>query len=177
MTTHDATDLQALLSFSLLRHINVVDAHGQRAPLRDLALNLQCDYPAVTGLVVGNSAAVITPADGLRLSESGRELYIHEVVSAPVSSPARDEHEVLLVRDVLDSLVIDLQQRGPARTNDIFLERDEAGLKVKAIDTGVRGIARRLTRGRWPAASGLDLSDWRYVVFLTRPRLSYRFLC
>jgi magnesium transporter len=166
MTTHDPAELRALLPLSLLRHVEVVDAHGQRAPLRDLAVDIQRDYPTVTGLVVGDGAAVTGAADGFRLSESGRELHIHDLTPPPPSLAAHEDQEVLLVHDVLDSLVIDLEQRGPARINDIFLEHDETGLRVKAIDTGVRGIARRLTRGRWPTASGRDLSDWRYVVFL-----------
>jgi magnesium transporter len=166
MTTRDAAEPRALLPLSFLRHVEVVDARGRRAQLGDLAVNLQRDYPTVTGLVVGDGAAVTRPSGGLRLSESGRELHIHELAAAPISPPAHEDQEVLLVHDVLDSLVVDLGQRGPARINDIFLERDETGLQVKAIDTGVRGIARRLTGGRWPAASGRDLSDWRYVVFL-----------
>ena len=63
-------------------------------------------------------------------------------------------------------MIIDLERRGPARVNDVLLEQHDEGLRLKAIDTSARGIARRLTRGRWPAPSEADLTDWRYVAFL-----------
>jgi magnesium transporter len=166
MTTRDLAEVRALLPLSFLRHVEVVDAHDHRAPLGDLAIDIQRDYPVVMGVVVGDGPAVTTRSGGFRLSESGRELHIDDLASARESPAPHEDQEVLLVRDVLDSLVIDLEQRGPARINDIFLEHGAAGLEVKAIDTGVRGIARRLTRGRWPAASESDLRDWRYVVFI-----------
>jgi magnesium transporter len=165
MTFGDDADVGRLLPLSLLRYAEVVDAAGHRAPLGDFAVDLQRDYPGVTGPVVGDTTTSLGP---LRLSGSAEELHLHEFTFAQGLPATRKGQEVLLVRDVLDSLVIDLRQRGPARINDIFLERDEAGLRVKAIDTSVRGIVRRLTRGRWPVGSGADLTDWRYVVFLDR---------
>jgi len=165
MTFGDDAEVGRLLPLSLLRYAEVMDTRGHRTPLKDLAVDLQRDYPAVTGLVVGDTTTCSGP---LRLSGSTGPLHLHEFASEQGLSAAPKDQEVLLVRDVLDSLVIDLRERGPARINDIFLERDEAGLRVRAIDTSVRGIVRRLTRGRWPAASARDLSDWRYVLFLDR---------
>jgi magnesium transporter len=167
MTTDRAHGLRALLPLSFLRHLEIVDAHGRRAPLRDLAIDLEHDYPAVMRLVVSNGdAARETAADGLHIAGSGRELRVHDLTVAPSSLAARDVKEVLLINDVLDSLVIDLKWRGPARVNDILLECGETGLRVKAVDTSARGMVRRLTRGGWPAPSVSDLTDWRHTVFL-----------
>jgi CBS domain-containing protein len=167
MTTYRARGPRTLLPLSFLRHLEIVDAHGHRAPLRDLAIDLHGDYPAVMRLLVSNGgAARETAADGLHIAGSGRELRVHDLTVAPSSLAARDANEVLLINDVLDTLVIDLKGRGPARVNDVLLECGETGLQVKAVDTSARGIVRRLTRGGWPAPSVSDLTDWRHVVFL-----------
>ena len=84
-------------------------------------------------------------------------------------APARTEHglhEILLIHDLLDTLIVDLERRGPARVNDVLLERHDGDLRLKAVDRSGWAIVRRLTRGRWPAPSQADLTDWRYVAFL-----------
>src|SRR4029450_10412009 len=65
-----------------------------------------------------------------------------------------------------DALVIDLERRGPARVNDLILEHHDGGLRLNAIDGSARAIVRRLARGRRPAPSEADLTDWRYVAFV-----------
>ena len=72
---------------------------------------------------------------------------------------------VLLDRDILDSYVIDLQNRRLTRANDLVLESRE-GLRLMAADTGVRALFRRLSGGLYQGFREMDLQDWKYVEFL-----------
>ena len=168
MTTDESPDGRALVPFSHLKHREVVDEHGRRVSLLDLAVDVRDgEYPKISRVLVGRgNAARELPASDLRLSESGRDLRIDDLAPAAPSSAKGGVHEILLLHDLVDALIIDLERRGPARVNDILLEQHDEGLRLKAIDTSAPGIARRLTRGRWPAPSEADLTDWRYVAFL-----------
>ena len=146
----------------------MVDARGHRAPLLDLAVDLRDgDYPKVERVLVGHpNAPRELAASELRLSASGRDLKVEGLATVAPTSAEDGRHELLLIHDLLDTLIIDLGRRGPARVNDLLLEPHSRGLRLKAVDASARAIARRLTRGRWPAPSEAELTDWKYVAFL-----------
>jgi hypothetical protein len=54
--------------------------------------------------------------------------------------------EVLLKRDVLDALVLDLFKRVATRANDLLLEEENGKLLLKAADTSSLAVLRRLSR-------------------------------
>jgi magnesium transporter len=168
MTTRESPDFPALVPLSHLRHRQVVDAKGRRAPLLDLGVDLrEGDYPTVKRLLVGRpNAPHELPTSKLRLTELGRDLRIDDLATMAPAWTEHGLHEVLLIHDLLDALVIDLERRGPARVNDLLLEHYDGGLRLNAIDGSARALVRRLTRGRWPAPSEADLTDWRYVAFV-----------
>ncbi len=76
-------------------------------------------------------------------------------------NPQVSAPEVLLERDVLDGMVLDLQNRRATRANDLLLQDD----RLIAVDVSVRAVLRRLTRGLLGKRSG-KVYDWKYVEFL-----------
>ena len=72
---------------------------------------------------------------------------------------------VFLVRDILDAYVIDLQNRRLRRANDLLLG-DSQGLRLMAVDTGLRAILRRLFKPFYQGFQENELLDWKYVEFL-----------
>src|SRR5262249_4110847 len=74
--------------------------------------------------------------------------------------------EVLLRRDVLDALILDLKNRRATRANDLCLKEETGRLSLWAADVGGRAILRRLSRGVFGAQPGDILYDWKRVEFL-----------
>jgi CBS domain-containing protein len=74
--------------------------------------------------------------------------------------------EVLLRRDVLDALVLDLHNRRATRANDLWLEEENGTLLLKAADTSSLAILRRLSRGLFGSGPSRALCDWKYIEFL-----------
>ncbi len=72
----------------------------------------------------------------------------------------------LLYRDVIDALVLDLHNRRATRANDLWLEMEKDALLLKAADTSVRAILRRLSRGRFGRKPSRAPYDWKYIEFL-----------
>jgi Mg/Co/Ni transporter MgtE len=73
---------------------------------------------------------------------------------------------VLLQAGILDALILDLQNRRATRANDLLLAEDGERLELRAADTGLGAMLRRLTRGRFTHISQKTLFDWKYVEFL-----------
>ena len=87
--------------------------------------------------------------------------------------PAREEvnenwlnHAVLLRRDILDGLVLDLQKRSPALANDLWLEQEQDELVLKGVDISFRAILRRLSRGALARRVHPGLLDWKYIEYM-----------
>jgi CBS domain-containing protein/sporulation protein YlmC with PRC-barrel domain len=122
----------------------VLDARGGRVGrLRDLAVRLDEREPAVVALMV----------DGGRLVGWERVAAFErsEVTLAGDEPPSEAEEGLLwLVRDVLDSQVVDVEGKRLARVGDVELARDGRSLRVVAVDVGLSAVVRRLGP-RWLA--------------------------
>src|SRR3954454_11854015 len=58
---------------------------------------------------------------------------------------ALEPDELLLVRDVLDTQIVDVDRHRVARVAEVLLERDAAGaLTVAGVEIGLSGVLRRL---------------------------------
>ena len=144
----------------------VRDEAGRHAPVSDLAIALlDDDYPPVTHIYFeenGNKRRVawdlVTDLDIM-----GRSLRVNDINSAETADA---EHDVLLKRDILDSLILDLLGRRTTRVCDLLLDANDGQLRVKAADGGIRCMLRRILRGSWPAADQESMFDWKYVEFL-----------
>jgi hypothetical protein len=159
-----------MVLFSDLQRFALVDGRGQRARLLDAAIELSVgDYPPVTLLVfVGRAGSptalpweAVTAHDWRR-----RRLVVANLDAAPAAERDSFERAVLLKRDVLDALVLDLANRRATRANDLWL-RDEGGrLILRGVDASAWAVLRRLSRGRLGRGDERNLLDWRDVEFL-----------
>ncbi len=156
--------------FSQLRRFNLIDGHGRRAKLMDLAIALlDGDYPPVTRLFFldqKNKKRSLQWSQVKKLDLKSRSITVRDLESAPSESTDSMAKEVLLGDDVLDALVLDLQNRRATRANDLWLEQDGNEFVLRAADTSFGAFLRRLTRGRYGHVARSALYDWKYIEFL-----------
>src|SRR5579859_3241155 len=153
----------------LLRH-RLVDRHGQRAHLVDLAVDLSAgDYPPVTRLFYRGSrgrqmelpwAAVVS--SDWRL---GR-LRVTDLSSGRAAPPEALKRTVLLRRDIRDALLLDVVQRHTMRANDLWLHQDDGRLWLRGADISPWAVLRRLGRGLLGGGHGRRVVDWAQIEFL-----------
>ncbi|TQK27502.1 hypothetical protein [Arthrobacter sp. SLBN-53] len=73
----------------------------------------------------------------------------------------RDDAEIWLHRDVLDTQVLDIVGRRIARVSDVLLvSRDAKRLEATGVDVGFAGVVRRLGLGRITARARHDTVAW-----------------
>lgn len=159
-----------MVMFSKLRRFELADERGRRARLVDLAVALlEADYPPVTRLVFQNEKRErkFLKWDEVRAIDwKASRIKVADLEQSESLTTGKLKQDVLLGRDVLDALVLDLQNRRATRANDLQLEEEDGTLSLRAADTSVRAIIRRMTRGRFTETHGHALYDWKYVEFL-----------
>jgi CBS domain-containing protein len=142
----------------------------ERGKLADLAVAiLDEDYPPVTHLYyrVNGGFHALPWEEVVGIDWRGREIKVGNLEAGAAVTPEEVAGMVLLGRDVLDALLLDLQNRRAARANDLWLEEEKGRLLLKAADTTATGVLRRLSRGRYGGwVNKKALSDWRYMEFL-----------
>ena len=146
------------------------DESGAKAALWDLAVDLASgDYPVVTMVLYRGTdkqvRALAWDAVDVERWRRGRptvkDLHSGETVADEKLTPM-----VLLKRDVLDSLVLDLENRQATRANDLWLRDDDGTLLLWAADLSPWAVIRRLGRGRLGHGREKNLLDWKHVEFL-----------
>lgn len=159
-----------MVTFSQLRRFDLTDDEGRRTRLMDLSIALlDADYPPVTRLFFLNEAKKkrSLPWDEvLDFDLKTRRVRVRDLQKAQSESTDSMAKEVLLGDDVLDAMVLDLQNRRATRANDLGLEEEKDQLLLRAADTSVSAVLRRLTRGRYERVAKSALYDWKYVEFL-----------
>ena len=167
-----------MVMFSKLRSFALQDERGRRGKLADLAIDLlESDYPVITQLFIRNAAReqVRLPWEAIRTIEWRRhQITVSNLEAGPPAPEELLAKEVLLRRDVIDALVLDLQNRRATRANDLWLEEEGGRLLLKAADTSARAVLRRLSRGRFAGQRTKSLYDWKYVEFLRGDPLAVR---
>ena len=137
------------------------DADGLRlGRVDDLIVRLGSDdYPPVTGaLATIAERAVFVPAELITTIEPAAIT----IRKSPLDLQpfTRRAQEVLLKEDVLDRQLINVDGARLVRTNEIEIARLEGWYRVVGVDTGPRGLFRRLIPRRFadtiPAGSFLD---------------------
>ncbi|MGY4708284.1 magnesium transporter [Mycolicibacterium sp. CBM1] len=74
---------------------------------------------------------------------------------------ALGEREILLVRDVLDTQVVDVVGQRLARVADVVLARTPAGrLELAGVEVGFGGVLRRLKLAALAGPTGQDVIAW-----------------
>ena len=159
-----------MVMFSQLRRFAVVDEKDRRAGVLDLSIALlDQDYPPITRLFFqekGKPKHSLPWGDVHEVDLQNRRLLVKDLRHAQHESNESMAKEVLLGDDVLDGMVLDLQNRRSTRANDLWLETEKDQLVLRAADTGLGAVIRRLTLGRYGHFSKTGLYDWKYVEFL-----------
>jgi magnesium transporter len=150
----------------LLRY-EVADRSGRRARLADLCIDLlEDDYPPVTHLLFTHEGKLCLEEwkNVLDVDWKKGRLDINDLAGCRENSEKEDH--VLLVRDIMDALVLDLLGRRTTRVCDLRLKEEDGALRLVGADAGLSAMIRRVTRGRIGKVSKESLFDWKYVEFL-----------
>jgi CBS domain-containing protein len=139
------TTRSKVLHLSLILGGQLRDADGLRlGKVDDLIVRLGSDdYPPVTGaLATIAGRAVFVPAELITTIEPG----FATIRKSPLDLQpfTRRPQEVLLKEDVLDRQLINVDGARLVRTNEIELARLDGWYRVVGVDTGPRGLFRRL---------------------------------
>ena len=155
---------------STFLRFRIFDDTGRRFDLDDVAVALlESDYPAVTHFVCKNSEhrRMMLSWDAVTGIDSPHSrIHVKNFDAAQLVTDGSLRQEVLLKRDVLDALVLDLSKRVTTRANDLSLEEENGKLLLKAADTSSLAVLRRLSRTMLARRPSRALSDWKYIEFL-----------
>ncbi|MBC8029028.1 MAG: magnesium transporter [Pyrinomonadaceae bacterium] len=159
-----------MVMLSQLRRFDLIDDQGRRARLRDLSVALlDGDYPPVTRLYFLNSKKKKNSLPWENVTSidwPNRLIQVVDIDEAQGESTDSMAKEVLLHDGILDSLILDLQNRRATRANDLCLEEEDGKLLLRSADTSFGALLRRLTGGRYGRVSPAAHHDWKYVEFL-----------
>ena len=169
-----------MLMFSKLRRFQVEDSQGRRARLVDLAVALLAeDHPPVTHLHFRDKSdggkVKTLPWEAIEsIDWRARRIRVPDLSAGkPLpdgeTKPVEGNTDVLLHRDILDALVLDLQNRRATRANDLALRLEEGGSRLRLVgaDTSLLAMLRRVSGGRLGKhLVESKLFDWKYVEFL-----------
>jgi magnesium transporter len=145
---------------------SVTDGSGIRHRVGDLAIALlQDDHPPVTSVfIVDNGEHKELAWDNVEhFDPDSKTIRIRDLNSA---KGAMDSSEILLRRDIMDSLILDLRGRRTTRVSDLLLELEDGKLRLKRAEVGMAAMLRRVFRGHWFKADPEEMFDWKYVEFL-----------
>ena len=154
-----------MVMLTQLMRFDVADGQGRRARVADLCIALlEDDYPPVTH-VLFHYEGKLRQEDWDKVSKvdwrKGR-IDIEDLDAAT----EHDEDDLLLARDVMDALVLDLLGRRTTRVSDLRLKEADGAFRVVGVDAGLAAMIRRVTRGRFGRTDKDSLFDWKYVEFL-----------
>ncbi|HEX8396406.1 MAG TPA: CBS domain-containing protein [Pyrinomonadaceae bacterium] len=160
-----------MLMLSELKKFRIVDSQGNRIKLVDLAIkdSAKVDYPPGYRLYFFNENGELASLRWETVREINlkkREISVESFSGGEVFSPDVLAKEIFLLRDVLDAIIIDLQNRRATRANDVWLEEKAGEIIIRGADASLKAIFRRLSGGRLGKPNENEIYDWRYVEFL-----------
>jgi len=154
-----------VLHLSLVLGGALRDAQGLRlGKVEDLIVRLGADdYPPVTGLMAEVAGrTVFVPADVVSEIAAGGATLSESTLSLQPFS--RRSQEVLLKEDVLDHQLINVDGARLVRTNEIEIARFDGWYRVIGVDTGPRGLFRRVLPKRFAGTiEPGKILDWASV--------------
>lgn len=130
--------------------------------MEDVIVRLgDAEYPTVSGLLASVAGrSVFVPGTAIADIEHGRVTLSEARLD--LEPFERRAQEVLLKRDVLDRQLINVDGARLVRASEIELARLDGWYRVVGVDTGLRGIARRLLPRRLSGVVGSGVFlDWR----------------
>ena len=155
-----------MVMFTQLQRFDVEDLKGQRAPLADMCIELlEDDYPPVTHVLFRLNGD-LREVSWDHVSVVDRRRKVIRIDDLNSSESGDEEKHLLLGRDLMDALVLDLLGRQTTRVCDLWLAEDDGVLRLKGADAGFLALIRRVARGLLGGARKAALFDWKYVEFL-----------
>ena len=155
---------------SQLGRVELVDKENKKVRMDDLLIDLFAgDYPPVMHLLFTaetNRPAVLPWESVEQIALPQKQIRVSSLNQARTISDEELKKAVLLRRDILDAMVLDLQNRRATRANDLWLEENNNKWVLRAADTSIQAIIRRLTRSLAGKPKDALLYDWKYVEFL-----------
>ena len=155
---------------SKLQYFRLLDDGGRRYALADIAVaSLKTDYPAVTHFLYRNfeGKQMMLPWHAVKgIDWRQAQINVSNFDSAQSVTDESSPQEVLLKRDVLDALVLDLNKRLATRANDLLLQEENDQLLLKGADTSSLAILRRLSHRLFGSGPSRSPCDWKYIEFL-----------
>jgi CBS domain-containing protein len=151
-----------VVHLSLVVGSGLFDRSGGRVGrVDDLIVRLgEEEYPPVTGLlatVAGRQVFVLAE----EVEDLGHGRVMLRASRLDLEPFARRDSEVLLKKDVLDRQLINVDGARLVRSNDIELARLEGWYRVVGVDTGARGLLRRLVPRAFGNSVGTSsFLDW-----------------
>lgn len=159
-----------MLMLSEIQRFNLVDNQNQTARIADLSVDLlKEDHPPIKQILFWNNDRKLVGLDWKNCGQIDirkKRIQVANLNEAQEFSDENLTHEVLLVRDVLDALVLDLQNRRATRANDLWLEKNGEQLVLSRADISATAIFRRLSFNLWRRIDRKNLFDWRFIEFL-----------
>jgi CBS domain-containing protein len=159
-----------MVMLSELRRFRLRDERHAEAALTDLSLDLASDeYPRATGILFRRSLKQLAelPWDAVTsIDWRARRILVTDLQGAHDLDEDALERAVLIDRDILDALILDIPHRQSMRANDLWLHAEDGNLWLRAADIGPWAVLRRLGRGLLGRGADRRLLDWRDVEFL-----------
>ncbi|MBV9135235.1 MAG: magnesium transporter [Chloroflexi bacterium] len=159
-----------MVMLSALRRHRLVDSRGHSARVTDVAVDLSVgDYPLVTRVLYrhkGHGAMAIPWADVVNTNWRNQRIQVKDLDAGRAAPAASLRRTVLLGRDVLDALILDVAAAQAMRANDLWLREEQGELKLCAADASPWAVLRRLARGLLGNGAERRLVDWKNLEFL-----------
>ncbi len=95
-----------------------------------------------------------------------RRILVHDLGAARAAPPEALTRAVLLKRDVMDALLLDVAARQTMRANDLWLSEMDGCLRLQGADVSPWAVLRRIGRGLFGRGADRRLLDWRDMEFL-----------
>lgn len=133
----------------------------------DLSVRLGAPRPVVHRIAIGHHSRIEAIVPWARVSAfehtavtiSGGE---PSTTTGEPAVPELEPDELLLVRDVLDTQIVDVAGRRVQRVGDVLLTRlDDGALEAAAVEVGTAPVLRRIGLQRWAEALDEQAVDWR----------------
>jgi magnesium transporter len=166
-----------MVMLSELRRLRLVDGQRRAVRLVDLVVDLSAgDYPPVTRVLFRDARGrqMALPWEAV-IDTSWRlaRLRVTDLAAARAAPPESLARSVLLVRDIMDALVLDVVERHAMRANDLWLRLEGGRLWLRAADVSPWAVLRRLARGLLGRGGERQLVDWGDIEFLRgNPRVA-----
>ena len=155
-----------MVMFTELLRFHVEDDKRRRARLADMCIALlDDDYPPVTHILFHRDGELcsISWDQVSRIDARRKTICIDDLDSC---TSGDDDADVMLSRDLMDALVLDLLGRRTTRVCDLWLVEEDNALRLKGADAGLAALLRRVSGGLIARPRKDALFDWRYVEFL-----------